>query len=264
MNILFIGDVFGRTGRKAIKDLLPNVKKDYDIDFCIANGENLAGGIGTTAKCANEMFNAGVDMLSGGNHSLSKNSDMELFKNDTRVIRPANLGTTLPGRGMQMFKVENTDIAVLNLIGKVFIKNESDNPFKIADIFLKQIPNNCITIVDFHAEASAEKQAMAYHLDGRVSAVIGTHTHVQTNDECILPGGTAYITDAGMTGAKRSVIGNRVEDSLEGFVYGKKMKLKSAGGAYMLNGVLINLDRMSKYPATIKTIRIYGEDDERS
>ncbi|MDI6781855.1 MAG: TIGR00282 family metallophosphoesterase [bacterium] len=207
MRILLIGDIIGRKGREIIASILPKFKQEKKIDFCIANGENLAGGFGITPAVAKEVYVAGVDVLTGGNHIWSKKEIYQIIDKDERILRPLNYPIGVPGCGGRIYTVSNQRIGVISLCGRVFMDN-LDCPFRTVRLEIERMRTETQNIiVDFHAEATSEKVAMGLYLDGLVSAVIGTHTHVQTADERVLPQGTAYITDTGMVGAKNSVIG---------------------------------------------------------
>jgi len=220
MRILFIGDVVGRYGRRFLRDAMPLIKQRLRPDLVVANGENLAGGIGINKKTAEEIFYAGVHMLTTGNHVWDKKEALDLLKLDERIIRPLNYPASNPGKGYGHFELENgIQGVVVNIQGRVFMEPVVDNPFIEIDRFLKT-NERPIVMVDFHAEASAEKQAMGYFLDGRVSALLGTHTHVPTADLRILPKGTAFQTDVGMTGALNSVIGMKKEPIITKFLTG--------------------------------------------
>lgn len=214
MNLLFIGDIVGKGGRKAVKILVPELRKKYGCVFCIANGENCAAGAGITEKCVKDISPEYVDLITLGDHVWDQKSfehEINLFPN---VIRPANLNSKQPGKGYGIFKVlAGGEIAVINLLGRTFMKTSAQCPFTEIDKILKEIPSyvKCI-FVDFHSEATSEKLAMGRYLDGRVTAVFGTHTHVQTADSTIFKGGTAYISDVGMTGAVESILGRKIED----------------------------------------------------
>jgi len=218
MRILLIGDIIGITGVKKVKEILPEFKEKENIDFVIANGENSADGMGITLKIFEDLKKVGVDVITMGNHTWGK-KEIFNFIEENEIIRPANYPKEVPGKGYTIKNVNGKKVAVVNLIGRVDIAVLSENPFLIMDDILKELKGKAnIIIVDFHAEATAEKIAMAYYLDGRVSCVFGTHTHVQTADETILEKGTAYITDIGMTGPKKSVIGMEVAASIKRFV----------------------------------------------
>lgn len=242
MKILFIGDVTGKPGRKILADRLPGLRRSHGVDAVIANGENAAGGKGLTAGVAAELFAAGVDGLTGGNHIWQNREAYNLLDADPRVLRPANYPPGVPGRGAAVITAAGgARLGVLNLQGRVFM-NHIDDPFRAgreqAEALRAQVP---VVVVDVHAEATSEKVAMGWYLDGRVSAVIGTHTHVQTADERILPGGTAYITDVGMTGPRDGIIGMAREGILERFLTQLPVKFEVAPGAVQLNGVIVTV-----------------------
>jgi 2',3'-cyclic-nucleotide 2'-phosphodiesterase len=241
MKILFIGDIVGKPGRAIVTQLLPSLKKELQLDFVIANVENLAHGKGITQKTWAEMQRAGVDVGTGGNHTVSKDdARMLLAEPGTKLIRPANVAD-LPGSGDIAVAVGSAKVRVLNLIGQAFMDENVASPFKAADELLTGKPN--ITILDMHAEATSEKVAMGWHLDGRVSAVIGTHTHVPTADTRILPGGTAYVTDAGMCGLRDAIIGVDREAIMPRFLTGeKKTHAIAEHGPAVFNAILLDLD----------------------
>lgn len=218
MKILLIGDIIGNSGVKKVKELIPEFKKQNNIDFVIANGENSAEGMGITLKIFEDLKKCGIDMVTMGNHTWGK-KEIFNFINDESLVRPANYPEGVQGAGYRIKECNGKKIAVINLMGRVDINILTENPFLKADKIIKQIQNNVdIIIVDFHAEATAEKIALGYYLDGRVTCVFGTHTHVQTADEKILEKGTGYITDIGMTGPEKSVIGMDVAASIKRFV----------------------------------------------
>lgn len=243
MRILMIGDVIGKPGREAVRNIVPGLREEKAIDLVIANGENTAGGFGLTLETASELLDSGVDVLTSGNHIWDK-KEIIPYLDDTQdeglpVIRPANYPDS-PGRGY----IRRGGVTVLNLMGRVFMA-PLDCPFRTADRVLEEIratdPGNVI-IVDFHAEATSEKQAMGWYLDGRVSGVFGTHTHVGTVDARILPKGTAYLTDVGMTGPVNSVIGSDHAAVLERFLTSMPQRLEVASGPCVLNSVLVDVD----------------------
>lgn len=242
MKVLFIGDVTGKPGRRLIAGRLAALRRAHALDVVIANGENAAGGMGITPDAAAELFAAGVDVLTGGNHIWHHREAYDLLDSDPRVLRPANYPPGAPGRGAAVMRTPGgVQVGVLNLEGRVFMQ-QLDDPFRIAreqaETLRASVP---AVIVDFHAEATSEKVAMGWYLDGRVSAVVGTHTHVQTADERILPGGTAYISDAGMTGPRDGVIGMAREAILERFLTQLPSRFQVASGPVQLNGVLISI-----------------------
>ncbi|HQI16508.1 MAG TPA: TIGR00282 family metallophosphoesterase, partial [Bacillota bacterium] len=230
MNILFIGDVVGRPGRNYLCTNLKRLVEENNIDFVIINGENSAGGVGITRSTYDELLGMGADIITLGNHSWAKKEVLEFIEDAERLIRPANYPEGTPGKGFRIAEKAGKRIAVINLSGRVFM-DCIDCPFKAADKILNELKNEAdVIIVDFHAEATSEKLAMGWYLDGRVHAVLGTHTHVQTSDERILPGGTAYITDVGMTGPIDSILGVEKETVIRKFITGMPARFEIAGG----------------------------------
>lgn len=258
MVVLHIGDVVGRPGRNALVHLLPALIGEYDPALVIVNGENIAGGTGITATTAEELFAAGADCVTTGNHVWAQKGTGELLDRDSRILRPANYPPGAPGSGAVVLPVRKGDlrVGVICLLGRVFMR-ELDCPFRGADAILSWMREETpAVIVDFHAEATSEKVAMGRYLDGRVSAVIGTHTHVQTADECILPGGTAYLSDAGMTGAVDSIIGVEPEPVLRRFLTQIPSRFDPPkGGAALLCGVVLELDPGTGRAWSIRRIR---------
>lgn len=241
MKILFIGDIVGRPGREAAKALLPKLQKKYQPDFVIANGENLASGKGVTPKIYEEMINAGIDLLTGGNHILKRPEVMSIIdSSNVKLIRPANWSNGQPGKTNIKLKKKGKELQVINLQGQVYMEEVSDSPFIKADELIKKHKSK-YTLVDFHAEATSEKRALVEYLDGRVGAVLGTHTHVQTADEKILPKGTAFISDVGMTGPIDSVLGVDKALVIERFLSGEKKVFEVADGTVELNAVFLEL-----------------------
>jgi len=244
--ILFIGDLIGRPGRLAAGRWLETNGGSAVWDLVIANGENAAGGFGLTEKIARQLFDMGIDVLTGGNHTFDKKEVLPWLNREPRVLRPANYPPGVPGAGLWRGQARNgCRFAVMNLQGRVFMGG-LDDPFRTADSLLAGIGEESdAVLVDFHAEATSEKVAFSWYLDGRVSAVVGTHTHVQTADERILPGGTACITDVGMTGAWDSVIGVRVEDALARFQLGIPNRFQTAKGNPVFCAVTLEIDEAS-------------------
>ena len=248
MNILFIGDIFGRPGRTIVKERLPELVKQRSVDLVIANGENAAAGFGITPPLAEELFELGIDVMTTGNHVWDKRELIEYFQMADgnphsparRLLRPANFPDKMPGWGVYEGRKNGTPYAVMNLQGRVFM-GQSDDPFRFADQLLENIKSKII-LVDFHAEATSEKVAFGWYLDGRVTAVIGTHTHIPTADEIVLPKGTAYITDVGMTGPYDSVIGVKKEIVVDKFLSGMPARFEAATGDVRLCAVLIECD----------------------
>ncbi len=216
MKIIFIGDIFGRPGRRALKSLLPKIKEKFLPDFVVANGENAAHGAGITPKVAEEIFSSGVDAITGGNHSFDKRVIWDEWDKFPFLLRPCNFPEQVPGKGFAVLEKNGMSLTVVNLQGRVSLP-PTKSPFEVLDKIIKEINTNTI-IVDFHAEATSEKIAFGYYADGKVSAVLGTHTHVQTNDARILKNGTAYITDVGMCGTIDSVIGLDKDIALKRFL----------------------------------------------
>ncbi|MEZ0322791.1 MAG: TIGR00282 family metallophosphoesterase [Hydrogenothermaceae bacterium] len=243
MRFLLIGDVIGRTGRRAVSTLLPSLKKEYGIDFVVLNGENLAHGNGINQKVFNEMILAGVDVITSGNHTFDKREVFPLLDTEPRLLRPANLPPMAKGRGFGLYERDGKKILVINLMGRVFMGWSLDCPFrKFDDIYQEFKDKVNYIIVDFHGEATSEKQAFAYYVDGRATAVFGTHTHVQTSDERFLPNGTAFITDVGMTGAIDSVIGVRKDEVIEKFLTGMQKKYEPAEGKFIFNALFLDTE----------------------
>ena len=242
MNILAIGDIVGEIGVKKIVKELPKLKEKYDIDFCIINGENSAGGMGITKKIFDSLINAGADVITMGNHTWGK-KDIFSFIDDKRIVRPANYTKGLPGNDYSIVNKNNKRIAVVNLIGRTSMGILSENPFIVANDIYNKLKNQAdIFVLDFHAEATAEKIAMGYYMDGKYTIVYGTHTHVQTADEQILEKGTAYITDIGMAGPKKSVIGMDVGVSFKRFVTSLPERYKLADSEAMINGCVFKIN----------------------
>lgn len=240
MKILAVGDLVGETGVEKLKRTLPNLQEAEHIDFIIINGENAASGMGMTSKIYNELNRLNIDVITMGNHTWGK-KDIFTFIEDKKIIRPANYSKGCPGKGYTVINKLGKRILVVNLIGRTDMGVLSDNPFTCIDNIINTVKADII-ILDFHAEATAEKIAMGYFVDGRITAMFGTHTHVQTADEKILEKGTGYITDVGMTGPEKSVIGMDVEASLKRFVTSLPEKYKLAEGKCMLNGVIFDID----------------------
>jgi metallophosphoesterase (TIGR00282 family) len=248
LRILFFGDIVGRPGRNGVASMLPVWQQEFSPDIIIANGENAAGGMGITPDIATEIFADGVDVITLGNHVWQKRDIVSMLDEDARIIRPANYPPGVPGRGWGVFKVSqekgtHPPLAIVNLVGRVFME-DYDDPFRGIDVILDEIDTPLI-LVDFHAEATSEKMAFGFHVDGRVSAVIGTHTHVQTADERILAEGTAYITDVGMCGPLDSVIGMNKEIILKKFLTLMPARFEVASGDPIVSAVVIELDDRS-------------------
>jgi metallophosphoesterase (TIGR00282 family) len=242
LRLLGIGDVIGRPGRDAVRALLRNLRRQRAIDVVVANAENSAGGLGTTQETAEDLFACGVDVLTGGNHTWKYKEYLQLLSRDPRALRPHNYPDA-PGRGVGLYTLpDGRAYAVVNLIGRTFME-PVENPFIAVNRALAELDGRArVIVVDMHAEASSEKRAMGWHLDGRVSAVWGTHTHVPTADEEILPGGTAYLGDVGMTGPYASVIGLVVENAVKKFVTNRPTQYQVASGDVQLRALLLDID----------------------
>lgn len=257
-NILFIGDIIGEPGIKYIEEHLKKIVHDNNIHFVLANGENLSGGKGILDKDCKRAFESGIHCLTGGNHTFSKIQSVKYISEEVRILRPANHHDDVYGRGWQVYPVTIDGgifkLAVINLMGRVYIST-LNCPFRTADKILHKLQKETnLILVDMHAEATAEKVALSWYLDGKVSAVVGTHTHIQTADERILPNGTAYITDVGMTGPFDGVIGGEREASIARFYYQTPHKVNVAANDVKLNAVIVNVDMQTGKAKGIKRI----------
>ena len=255
MTLLFIGDIVGKVGRNAVRASLPGLVDKYKVGMVIANGENIAGGFGLTASLVNDLYAMGVHVITTGNHVWDKKDFISYLSKDNRVLRPANFAPGVPGYGSIIYRLpEGTKVAVLNLSGRVFMSN-MDCPFRKALSEIEALARETnIIIIDFHAEATSEKIAFGYFVDGKVSAVIGTHTHVQTADEKILQHGTAYITDVGMTGPSYSVIGIEVDQIIQRFLTGMPDRFETAQGNGILSAVVVDINAETGKAAAIQRI----------
>lgn len=255
MKILFVGDIVGSPGRKIVHERLADILTQRRVDLCIANGENSASGFGITARIAEDLLSSGVEVITGGNHIWDRKEIMEFFPHEPRLLRPANFPNTLPGSGLYIGRAKNgVEYAVLNLQGRTFM-TPLDDPFRLALAELTKIPPSVkVIFVDMHAEATSEKQAMGWYLDGKVSVVVGTHTHVPTADEHVLPGGTAYITDVGMTGPHDSVIGMHKEAVLQRFLDALPARFVVAEDDIQMNTVLIDVDESTGHARSIERL----------
>ncbi len=261
VNILFIGDVMGRPGRAMVERHLPRLREEYDVGLVVANAENAAGRAGITPAVAEELWNAGVDVLTLGDHAWDQKEIVPAIDELGRLLRPANYPAA-PGRGMAVVESrQGVPVAVINLLGRVFLPVHPDCPFRTADALLGEIAGRArVVLVDFHAEATSEKTALGWYLDGRVTAVVGSHTHVQTADERVLPGGTGYITDAGMTGPADGVIGLDRERALRRFLTQMPTAFALAKGASQFNGVVIEVDAESGRALSLRRVAFREED----
>jgi metallophosphoesterase (TIGR00282 family) len=263
VKILFIGDIVGEPGRRAVTTLLPKLRGQHLLDFVIANGENSAGGNGITPKIAVEIFSAGVDVITSGDHLWDQKEVLELLANERRFLRPLNYPAEVPGRGSGIFEVKNPRakfpvpilVGVINAQGRTFMQPPLDNPFPAALGEVKKLRERTKMIfVDFHAEATSEKIAFARYLDGQVSAVIGTHTHVQTADEQIFPGGTAYLSDAGFTGPQESVLGREIEPVIKRFLTAMPQRFEVAKNRVSLHGAIVEIDEATGLALKIQRV----------
>jgi metallophosphoesterase (TIGR00282 family) len=260
MNILFIGDIFASPGRRIVADHLKDIIQAQRIDLAIANAENAAGGFGITPPIADELFALGLDVLTSGNHVWDKREIYDYFNRQTKLLRPANYPASTPGRGTVVVRARNgVDCAVINLQGRTYMP-ATECPFRKADEILGWLDSAVkVRFVDFHAEVSSEKMAMGWYLDGRVSAVIGTHTHVPTADTRILPGGTGYQTDAGMTGPYDSVIGVKKETILQRFLTALPVRMEAAKGSVELHSVILDVDETTGKALALRRHTVRGD-----
>lgn len=257
MRVFFLGDIFGKPGRKLVQEKLRGLIHEHRIDFCLANAENAAAGFGATPHIAKDLLNSGIDLLTSGNHIWDRRVILPYLSEEPRLLRPYNYPKGVPGTGEYLGETDcGVRIGVLNLQGRVFMPS-IDCPFKTGmDAIERMRKQTPIIIVDFHAEATSEKQAFGWYADGRVSAVLGTHTHVQTADERILPGGTAYITDLGMTGAHDSIIGSAHEAALERFLLQTPNRLEPARDNLRICGAVVEIDESNGKALSIERINL--------
>lgn len=250
---MMIGDICGQPGRHTAAHFIPLFKEKYNLDFIIANGENSAGGVGITANVLEELLEMGIDSITTGNHVWDKKEVFNFIDTEESLIRPANYPPGTPGKGYHILSVQNRKIAIINLLGRVFMP-PIDCPFRVADQILSEIKNICdIIIIDFHAEATSEKLALGYYLDGQVSCIAGTHTHIQTADERIFPRGTAYISDIGMVGSWNSILGVDKEPVIKKFLTGLPVKFNVAADTEAIFGaIIIKLDDTNKVTEIVR------------
>ena len=254
MRVLFLGDIVGKPGRKAVLQKLPGLRQALDVDVVVANGENASGGIGLTQKNAFQLLGADIDVLTSGNHIWKHRDIFAVLDSEKRLLRPANYPPGVPGQGVGVYAAGNGTMAVINLLGRTFM-GQVDCPFRTADQILRRLePETRVILVDFHAEATSEKKALATYLQDRVSAVLGTHTHVQTADSTILGAGTAFITDAGMCGPEDSVIGMKTEGIVKRFVTGLPQPFEVASGRVVLQGVFLDIDMATGKARSIQAL----------
>ncbi|MDR3013279.1 MAG: TIGR00282 family metallophosphoesterase [Chitinispirillales bacterium] len=256
MKILFIGDIFGNTGRRVLAERLPSIINDFGIDVCVGNGENVSGGRGMTKNYFRKLRKYGLNVITGGNHSFSIEDKDFSFMGEPQVLRPINYPQGNIGHGSTIHTLEDgRSIGVINLIGRTFMHEIPDCPFRVCIDAINELKQKTpIILIDFHAEASSEKAALAWHIDGMASAVIGTHTHVQTADERILPKGTAFITDAGMTGPEASIIGMKPEGVIKKYLLQTYVRFEPSEEGAMLNGVIVDVDDVSGKALSISRI----------
>ncbi|UCD52185.1 MAG: TIGR00282 family metallophosphoesterase [Phycisphaerales bacterium] len=263
VNILCIGDIVGRPGRRVLADKLKGLIRERSVDCVIANAENAAGGSGLTPQIYDKLLRYGVNLITLGDHTFRKRDIIETLERTDNITRPVNFSEHAAGRGIALYKTSKGPVVgVLTLIGRLFMK-PADCPYTAADKWIPRLQKEAdIIVVDFHAEASSEKIAMGYHLDGRASCCFGTHTHVVTADECILPKGTAYITDVGMTGAHDSVLGRKSSSVLKAFRTQMPVPFEIATGDARINGILVTVDSNSKQAERIERIRVDGDYED--
>ncbi len=256
LKILFIGDIVGNPGRKAIKQVLTSLRKEYQIDYCIANGENSAGGSGITYVVAQELYKAGIDAITMGNHTWSKKEVTNFIDCDDKIVRPANYPDELPGKSSTIINGQSGKIGIVNVLGSVYM-DSIDCPFRAAEREVQLLKKSGVKviIIDIHAEATSEKCALAWYLDGRVSCVFGTHTHVQTADERILPCGTGFITDVGMTGPHEGIIGVDRELVINKFLTHMPVRFEVATGMVQFNAVYAQIDETNGKTMEIQRIK---------
>src|SRR6476659_7298675 len=259
MKILMIGDVVAKPGRVAVLERIQDLREQHQVDFAIMNAENLAGGFSVTPALCEQLFATGIDVMTSGNHIFDKKEAIDYIRKQPRLVRPANYPPNTPGSGFWAGTVNGTQVAVINLMGRVFMP-PSDDPFRIVDQVLQSLPEKTwVRLVDMHAEATSEKVAMGWHLDGRVSAVVGTHTHVQTADERILPQGTAYLTDLGMTGSYAGVIGMDKSDVIARFTTMPAKRAEHASGTVRICAAILDIDDASGKARSIERLSLSHE-----
>lgn len=257
MRVLFIGDIVGKTGRRMVSEHVRRMRQTSDIDFVIANGENAAGGNGLTHEVLDELLSSGIDVLTSGNHIFDKKEIFDFIDDVPYILRPLNLPPSTPGRGYLVVSHASAPLAIVNLSGRVFMPFQYDDPFRCVDELLETLDSQVSAIfVDFHAETTSEKAAFGWYLDGRVAAVVGTHTHVQTADERILPGGTAFLTDLGMTGPMDSVLGVKTDLVIRKFRTQLPVRFDTAHGAGQLGGLIVDVDLEKGQATSVQRILI--------
>jgi metallophosphoesterase (TIGR00282 family) len=263
MRFLFVGDLVGQPGRKAFSRLAPRLRREHDIDFVIANCENAAGGFGVTPELCRDLWDAGADCLTSGNHIWKKREIYAYIDREPRLLRPANYPEGAPGRGYTYFVVRDREVVIANLMGRAYME-PIDCPFRLFDrIYAEVSPRTPVILVDFHAETTSEKLAFGWFADGRASAVIGTHTHVQTADERILPGGTAYLTDLGMTGPRDGILGVAREPVIERFLTQMPVRFEVASGPACLMAAVVEIDDATGRARSIERLQKPDDEEQR-
>jgi hypothetical protein len=262
MRLLFLGDVVGRSGRRAVCDELPRLREQHRFDFVVVNGENSAGGFGITEPIHQELLDAGADVVTLGNHAFDQRETLVFIDRQDRLLRPLNFPSGTPGRGSGLFKARNgADVLVMNALGRVFM-TELDCPFRAIEAELNACPlkqGADAILIDFHAEATSEKQSLAYFVDGRASVVVGTHTHAPTSDERVLPGGTAYASDAGMCGDYNSVLGMEIDEPVSRFLTRiPRARFEPASGPATVCGLAVDIDDKTGLARSVKALRLGG------
>jgi metallophosphoesterase (TIGR00282 family) len=261
MRILFVADLVGKPGRRVARALLPRLRGESAIDVVVANGENLAAGFGVTKPTVSELLELGVDVVTSGNHIWDRSEGISLLESEPRLLRPANYPPGNPGNGSYTVDAGAAKVAVLNLQGRVFMPT-IDDPYRVGRAIVDELrAETNIIVIDFHAEATAEKQAFARYMDGLVSAIVGTHTHVPTADARVLPGGTAYVTDLGMTGAHGGVIGYGAQQAIQRAALGRRVRLEPAEGDLRLQGAVVEVDEASGHATSIERIDLVYEEE---
>jgi metallophosphoesterase (TIGR00282 family) len=259
MKILLIGDVVAKPGRTAVLDRLQDLREQHALDLVVLNAENLAGGFSITPSLGEQLFASGIDVMTSGNHIFDKREAVDYIQEQPRLLRPANYPPNTPGSGVWAGQVKGIQVAVINLMGRVFMP-PSDDPFRVADAIVNALPAATkVRVVDMHAEATSEKVAMGWYLDGRVSAVVGTHTHVQTADERVLPQGTAYLTDLGMTGSYSGVIGMSKSDVIKRFTSVTFRRAEHSSGNVRICGAIVDVDEETGRARAIERINLSHE-----
>jgi 2',3'-cyclic-nucleotide 2'-phosphodiesterase len=259
MRVLFIGDVVAKPGRLAVLDRLQDLREQYAVDLAIMNAENLAGGFSVTPSLCEQLFAAGIDVMTSGNHIFDKKEAIEYIRKQPRLLRPANYPPNTPGSGIWSGDVRGVKVAVMNLMGRVFMP-PSDDPFRVAEGLLADLPADVkVRVVDMHGEATSEKVAMGWYLDGRVSCILGTHTHIQTADERILPQGTAYLTDVGMTGSYSGVIGMNKSDVIARFTSAVSRRAEHSAGDVRVCAALVDVDESTGKSREISRLNLHHE-----